>query len=132
MEKLADAVQTFNERKLRFTIQLGDLIDRDMSSFDQILPVYEMIEGKKYHVLGNHDFPEPSDTIVERLGMKNQYYDFKQKIGVSLYLIQMILVFMQIQKDLKSTSRLKKCMIQSRQKVILMHKHGTAELVKNN
>ncbi len=79
LEKLADAAQTFNERKLRFTIQLGDLIDRDMSSFDQILPVYEMIEGKKYHVLGNHDFPEPSDTIVERLGMKNQYYDFKQK-----------------------------------------------------
>ena len=38
-----------------------------------------MIEGPKYHVLGNHDFPVTTDQVVDILGMPNQYYDFKYK-----------------------------------------------------
>lgn len=79
LEKLSEASQIFNEHKLRFTIQLGDLIDRDYSSFSSILPIYNSIESKKYHVLGNHDFAASSDEVVKLLSMPNQYYDFKYK-----------------------------------------------------
>ena len=50
-----------------------------LSSFDDILPIYNTIEGPKYHILGNHDFPLTTDYIVDILDMPNQYYDFKQK-----------------------------------------------------
>lgn len=78
--KLADAAETINDADVEFTVQVGDLIDRDMVSFDEILPVFEQIEGPRYHVLGNHDFPVPdSQAIVDRLGMTNEYYDFSHQ-----------------------------------------------------
>ncbi|MGH3344659.1 MAG: metallophosphoesterase [Carbonactinosporaceae bacterium] len=76
LAKLAEAAETFNQRDLAFTIQLGDIIDRDLASFSEILPVYEQVEGTRYHVLGNHDFPVTTEEIVEILDMPNQYYDF--------------------------------------------------------
>ncbi|WP_338448118.1 metallophosphoesterase [Niallia oryzisoli] len=79
LDKLAEAAQTFNEEDVDFTIQTGDLIDRNLSSFETILPIYNRIEGPKYHVLGNHDFPVTTDQVVDILGMPNQYYDFKYK-----------------------------------------------------
>lgn len=79
LDKLQEATQTFNEENVDFTVQTGDLIDRNTSSFDDILPIYNMIEGPKYHVLGNHDFPLTTDYITDILDMPNQYYDFKQK-----------------------------------------------------
>jgi predicted phosphodiesterase len=79
LDKLREASQTFNEHDLGFTVQLGDLIDRNISSFSSILPIFNTIEGPKYHVLGNHDFPVTTDEVVDILGMPNQYYDFKYK-----------------------------------------------------
>ncbi|MFC4559483.1 metallophosphoesterase [Virgibacillus kekensis] len=77
--KLIDASQTLNQENVDFTVQLGDLIDRDVKSFSTILPIFNIIEGPKYHVLGNHDFPVKTDEVIDILGMKNQYYDFKYK-----------------------------------------------------
>jgi len=79
LDKLMEAAQTFNSQEVDFTVQTGDLIDRNLSSFSDILPIYNTIEGPKYHVLGNHDFPVTTDEVVDILGMKNQYYDFKFK-----------------------------------------------------
>lgn len=79
LDKLMDAVQTFNSEEVDFTVQTGDLIDRNLSSFSDILPIYNSIEGPKYHVLGNHDFPVTTDEVIDILGMPNQYYDFKYK-----------------------------------------------------
>lgn len=79
LDKLKDAVQTFNSEDVDFTVQTGDLIDRNLSSFSDILPIYNTIEGPKYHVLGNHDFPVTTNEVVDILGMPNQYYDFKYK-----------------------------------------------------
>ncbi|MGP4039652.1 metallophosphoesterase [Gracilibacillus sp. D59] len=77
--KLIDASQTLNQENVDFTVQLGDLIDRDVESFSTILPIFNMIEGPKYHVLGNHDFAVKTDEAIDILGMQNQYYDFKYK-----------------------------------------------------
>jgi predicted phosphodiesterase len=79
VDKLTEAAQTFNNHDLGFTVQLGDIIDKDIASFSTILPIYNMIEGPKYHVLGNHDFPVTTDKVVDILDMPNQYYDFKYK-----------------------------------------------------
>jgi manganese-dependent ADP-ribose/CDP-alcohol diphosphatase len=76
--KLAEAVKTFNSRDLAFTIQTGDIIDRDVASFSKILPIYNQINGPKYHVLGNHDFPVTTNKVVDILGMSKQYYDFSK------------------------------------------------------
>lgn len=79
VDKLTEAAATFNQHDLAFTVQLGDLIDRDISSFSTILPIYKKIESPKYHVLGNHDFPVTTDKVVDILNMSNQYYDFSYK-----------------------------------------------------
>ncbi|WP_243298689.1 metallophosphoesterase [Bacillus litorisediminis] len=79
LDKLMEASQTFNREDVDFTVQTGDLIDRNLSSFSTILPIYNTIESRKYHVLGNHDFPVTTDQVVDLLDMPNQYYDFKYK-----------------------------------------------------
>jgi manganese-dependent ADP-ribose/CDP-alcohol diphosphatase len=78
-EKLHQCVEHFNKEDLSFVIHLGDFIDRDFSSFDEILPIYDSLDAPGYHVLGNHDF-EVADKFKERvpskLGMPSKYYDF--------------------------------------------------------
>ena len=43
-EKLHQCVEHFNKEDLSFVIHLGDFIDRDFSSFDEILPIYNSLE----------------------------------------------------------------------------------------
>ena len=75
--KLAAAAETINNKNVDFTTQLGDIIDRDAASFDTILPVWESIDGPRYSVLGNHDFPQMySDEVVSKLRMSNEYYEW--------------------------------------------------------
>ncbi len=78
-EKLRQCVEHFNREDLSFVIHLGDFIDRNFSSFDQLLPIYDSLDAPGYHVLGNHDF-EVADKFKEqvppKLGMPAKYYDF--------------------------------------------------------
>jgi predicted phosphodiesterase len=74
--KLADAVQTFNENDVTFTIHLGDTIDRVASNFSRILPIFNQLKGPKYNLLGNHDYAMDAKTVANVLGMPNFYYDF--------------------------------------------------------
>jgi manganese-dependent ADP-ribose/CDP-alcohol diphosphatase len=79
LQKLAECVQDLNTQDLAFVIQLGDFIDRDFTSFDTLLPIYQQLKAPKYHILGNHDFsvkPEEKSRILEKLGLKNGYFDF--------------------------------------------------------
>lgn len=77
--KLQEATAELNQHNLAFTVQTGDIIDRNVESFDTILPYFNKIEGPKYSVLGNHDFAVPTDEVIDILGMENQYYDFAEK-----------------------------------------------------
>lgn len=79
--KLDEAVDTFNQLDLAFTAHLGDFIDRDAESFADIIPIYDEARRRRFHLLGNHDFPLPSDEVVKLLNMPNQYYHF-QRNGV--------------------------------------------------
>ncbi len=74
--RLEECVADLNSRHLDFTIQLGDLIDRDAASFDWILPVFDRLTMPRYHVLGNHDFPMPRERVLSKLGLEAAYYSF--------------------------------------------------------
>lgn len=77
--KLAEAVEAYNRMDLEFVVHLGDFIDRDFSSFDVVVPIFERLKTRGYHVLGNHDFSvadERKKDVPGRLGLRARYYDF--------------------------------------------------------
>lgn len=77
LPKLRKAVKDLNRRDLAFTMHLGDLIDKDAKSFDEILPVWDKLRMPTHHLLGNHEFTKTgmySDAVVKKLSMPNQYY----------------------------------------------------------
>lgn len=75
-ERLARAVEAINAARPAFTIQLGDLVDSGQYSLARILPLYEALSMRRYHVLGNHDFPNGRAELMRRLGMEAAWYDF--------------------------------------------------------
>lgn len=80
-KRLKEAVTTFNKDTLAYTIHLGDFIDRNIWSLDSILPTWNTLKSKKYHVLGNHDFDvgqANKQKVLEKLNLKNRYYSFIQ------------------------------------------------------
>jgi manganese-dependent ADP-ribose/CDP-alcohol diphosphatase len=77
LPKLEQAVDALNSaRRPAFAIQLGDLIDSRAADLDPILVVYNRLAAPRKHVLGNHDFSVPRQTLVRRLRMPAAYYEF--------------------------------------------------------
>ena len=78
-ERLREAVSELNKHDLDYTIHLGDFIDKNFNSFDSIIPTWNQLKSKSYHVLGNHDF-EVADSlkskIPSKLGLDKRYYSF--------------------------------------------------------
>jgi predicted phosphodiesterase len=79
-EKLSEAINTLNRYEPAFFIDLGDLIDRDFSSIEPMLKVYQQAGARVYRVLGNHDFSvndAHKPEVPARLGLDaSAYYDF--------------------------------------------------------
>ena len=78
-QKLRECVQELNQNDLKYVVHLGDFIDRDFSSFDTVLPIYQSLKMPAYHALGNHDFEvadELKAKVPERMSMKSKYYEF--------------------------------------------------------
>lgn len=77
--RLREAVEHFNGRELAFCVHLGDLIDREWTSFDEILPSLAASRQRWHQLLGNHDF-EVLDALKSRvparLGMSWRYGAF--------------------------------------------------------
>ena len=79
--KLAKCVEEFNQIDLEFVVHLGDFIDRDFSSFEDVLPVFNRLRAMSYHVLGNHDFSvadELKSKVPKVLGLNKKYYQFRK------------------------------------------------------
>ena len=76
---LEAAVQLFNEREVAFVAHLGDLIDEDFLSYNDILPIFNQLASPGKIVLGNHEFSvaeAEKKNVVPRLGLEARYYDF--------------------------------------------------------
>ena len=79
LKNLNLAIEEFNERDLEFVVHLGDLIDRDFSSYSDILPIFNQILTPRYIVLGNHEFSveeSKKEEVISHLGLDQRYYDF--------------------------------------------------------
>lgn len=79
-DKLQECLVTLNQQDLAFTLDVGDLIDRDFSSFETILAEYQRAKARIYRTLGNHDYsvaPEHLAEVSARVGLNSaSYYDF--------------------------------------------------------
>ncbi|MEO6245377.1 MAG: metallophosphoesterase, partial [Opitutaceae bacterium] len=70
--KLGAAVEHCNARDLAFCVHLGDLIDREWKSFDEITQPLARSRHRWHQLLGNHDFDVWDDLkarVPQRLGM---------------------------------------------------------------
>ena len=78
--KLKQCVDHLNTMDLEYVVHLGDFIDREIESFDVVIPIFNQLKIAKYHVLGNHDF-SVADTYKNRvpqvMGLESRYYDFE-------------------------------------------------------
>jgi len=86
LQKVRDAIATFNEQKVDFVQNLGDIIDGDWKSFDSITSVYQSLDPSisVHYLLGNHDFAIDSiymDKLTKRLSMPSLYYSYT-KMGI--------------------------------------------------
>lgn len=77
--RLGAAVEHFNGRDLAFCVHLGDLIDRDWRSFDEILRPLAGSRHRFHHLLGNHDFDvldELKPQVPGRMAMQQRSGSF--------------------------------------------------------
>ena len=79
LEKIENCVNELNTHDLAFVVTLGDMIDRDYSSYDKILPILKNSKSVVYNVLGNHDFSVDDKYKAEvrrRMGNERGYFVF--------------------------------------------------------
>ena len=77
--KLGAAVEHFNGRDLAFCVHLGDLIDREWLSFEEIMRPLARSRHRWHQLLGNHDFDvldEQKPAVPARLGRERRYSSF--------------------------------------------------------
>ncbi len=89
MAKLGSAVEAFNRLDLTCCIHLGDLIDKDWRSFDEITKPLSGLRHPIHHLLGNHDYDvldEYKPKIPARLALKQRYY-FVDQPGFRLVML---------------------------------------------
>lgn len=79
LEKLHQAVDTFNAQRVDLVINLGDLIDQDLESYPLAMREVQRLQMPVYHVLGNHEFwnvPfQLQRSVLDTLGLANGYCD---------------------------------------------------------
>jgi hypothetical protein len=77
--RLREAVEEFNGQDLAFCAHLGDLIDREWRSFDEIMKPLAASRHRFHHLLGNHDFEvlaELKARVPGRIGLERRYDHF--------------------------------------------------------
>ena len=81
LAKAREAVATFENERVDFVINLGDLIDKDIRSYEAPMEIFNNSSLTYYHCAGNHDlFPTRREqNRVPHLSMSNPYFSFSQK-----------------------------------------------------
>jgi 3',5'-cyclic AMP phosphodiesterase CpdA len=88
LHKLDDCVNYLNDSKVQFTINLGDVIDRNFADLDSVLVRLKRLKNKVYNTTGNHDYHGITDNriLYDKLDMPSEYYSFKKKNWVFILL----------------------------------------------
>jgi hypothetical protein len=82
LPKLREAVSSLKADSAEFIINLGDIIDRDYSSFDPVLDIIDSSAIRTYNLTGNHDYevnPRLRKRLPLRMPSKEGYYTFAVK-----------------------------------------------------
>lgn len=81
LNKLRTCVEDFNQQKVQFSLNLGDIIDRDAKDLDSVLLILDKLKKPVYTTTGNHDYHGVTEnkTLFTKLGMPSEYYSFEQK-----------------------------------------------------
>lgn len=82
-EKLDNCIKQFNSnKKLAFVVGLGDLIDRDFSSFNNVNSILLKSNKEVYQVIGNHDLSVEKnqlENVPGKLNLNETWYSFSKK-----------------------------------------------------
>ena len=88
--KLESCIQQFNQnKKIKFVVGLGDLIDRDISSYDSVNAILAHSKHPVYNVAGNHDFgveKNQLERVPQKLHLQKTYYSFKKNGWMFIFL----------------------------------------------
>mgnify|MGYP001824694015 CR=1 FL=1 len=87
--KLKESIDQLNKQSLDFVVTLGDVIDKDIKSFDAMMPLYQKLDAPHRLVLGNHDFAVADDDkakVMPAMGMKQPYYSEVRGMWRLIYL----------------------------------------------
>ncbi len=79
LPRLRDAVNSLRADSAEFLINLGDLINQDISSFEPVLDIIDSSGLKTWHCLGNHDYSVETrykKRLPVPLPDKTGYYSF--------------------------------------------------------
>lgn len=78
LKKLEDCIADLNGEKVDFTVNLGDLVDRDPKDMEAVLTRLKSLDQRVYNTTGNHDYVGVSDNkaLYKQLGMPGGYYSF--------------------------------------------------------
>lgn len=82
LEKLEACVEDLNTENVDFTVNLGDLVDRDTpSNLDAVLTRLRKLNKPAHNTPGNHDYGDITDNnaLYKQMGMPASYYSFTQK-----------------------------------------------------
>jgi len=79
LPKLEEAVKYMNKKDVDFTINMGDLVDRNFSDFDVTLPVLSQLNNKLISIAGNHDFTGVTNNqaVYDKLSMPAEYFTYE-------------------------------------------------------
>ena len=78
--KLEECVADLNREKVNFSVNLGDLVDRNPGDMEAVLVRLKALDRKVYNTTGNHDYVGITDNkaLYRQLGMPGEYYSFRQ------------------------------------------------------
>ncbi len=81
LNKLKSCVADLNQQKVQFSVNLGDITDRNPKDLDSVLPILNDLKNPVYNTTGNHDYQgvKENKALYAKLRMPAEYYAFAQK-----------------------------------------------------
>lgn len=80
LKKTKEAINHFNEENVDFSINLGDLSDREFTDLDSVLIRLNQANHTVYNTTGNHDYHgiASNKQLYKKLKMPAEYYSFSK------------------------------------------------------
>jgi len=88
LNKLRACVADLNKERVQFSLNLGDITDRNPKDLDSVLTILNGLKKTVYNTTGNHDYHGITENkaLFKKLGMPAEYYFVKQKGWVFIML----------------------------------------------